>query len=43
MYTNPFSQILLAVVDVGEEETGQDGRSGETGQIDGPENGVHAG
>ncbi len=33
---------VTTVIGIGEEESRQDGRSGETGQVDGSKHGIHA-
>jgi hypothetical protein len=37
-----YTALVLTVIGIGEQESRQDGRSGETGQVDGSKHGIHA-
>jgi hypothetical protein len=37
-----YMALVPTVIGVGEQESRQDGRSGETGQVDGSKHGIHA-
>ncbi len=37
-----YTSLVPTVIGIGEQESRQDGRSGETGQVDGSKYGIHA-